>query len=141
MQLVAACSGIPAEKLEARYRLEAEANDFSDNLFDEKDLPVLEEDVDAVEACEAELSEDRTETGFKSVLKEINEVAAAEANGEQEAADMPDPDLGLPDGEQLIALTSLDVSQDDQEPDKACKTMPLKTFPKTLSEAMCHDRI
>ena len=130
MQLVAACSDLKVSDIEALYRLNC-PEDGGEGFWPEEG----DDNVEQVECTLAASAQNKASSReLSSVLTEIGETARLHFEGKDEGddvemqKDLRDPDADLPDGEQLVLLTS-DTAADEPEPAE-------QTLPKTLTDAL-----
>lgn len=132
MQLVAACSDLKVSDIEALYRLNCpEDEDGGDGFLPEEG----DDNVEQLECSLAASAQNKASSrGLSSVLTEIGETARLHFEGKDEAddveepANLRDPDAELPDGEQLVLLTS-PAAAEEPEPTE-------QTLPHTLTDAL-----
>ena len=141
MQLVAECGGCSKSSLDAYYRMSCEAGHAAFDLNDECNEPgELEAAEECVEAYEEHISGIVDENDLKVVLDRIHEMAVEESSkNEDENTDTPvlpdpaDPELKLPDGENLRSLTTSGDAQ--VAPEKPAESW--KGLPRSLREVLC----
>lgn len=133
MKLVAACSDLKVSDIEALYRLNCPEDGGEGFMPEEAD-----ESVEQLECSHAASAQKKASScGLTSVLTEIGETARLHFEGKEEEDDVEapsnfrDPDADLPDGEQLVLLTSDDAAAAAAEPEPAEQTLP-----QTLTDAL-----
>lgn len=130
MQLVAACSDLKVSDIETLYRLNC-PEDGGDGFLPEEE----DDNVEQLECSLAASAQNKASSrGLSSVLTEIGETARLHFEGKDEGDDVEepandrDPDAELPDGEQLVLLTS-PAAAEEPEPTE-------QTLPHTLTDAL-----
>ena len=125
LALASKCSGVDSRQLEGKYRTES-GLDF----FDEPQEPMCEEMQEYEEACHIETKDAEVRRNeVSNVMSQVELMAKEEhASDEPSYLDAKDPDLNIPDGQELIDLTA---KTDERE-----KVMKNEHFPRTLRSAM-----